>query len=94
MTQTLRGVCNQCGLCCKPHGLRCCNLIEIKTPGQPMATQCAIYNSRYDGMPILLFDKEGRVSGTGYCSKDSIHEVQGILQWGIGKGCSLEVVEE
>jgi len=77
-----------------PYGLRCQHLIVMGDPGQPMVTECAVYHSlRYDGMPILLFDRDGRLAGESKCWKGSPKEDEGIIELGIGKGCSLRIEE-
>lgn len=90
---TLVGACNQCALCCMIGKLRCGHLILRRRPGSPMASRCAIYATRYDGMPIVLYDEKGRLRGHGVCAKDSPEDTANIIARGIGKGCSLQLVE-
>jgi len=91
----LVGECNRCGLCCyDAAGAKCLNLEVISTPGQPNATRCRVYNKRYDGMPIVLQHQESGELIGGVCRLDSIDETLAIINSGIGKGCSLEVVAE
>jgi len=88
----LVGECNQCGLCCMIGDLRCINLIVTGKPGEPMATTCAVYGARYSGMPIIMVDSQGRIGMETICGKDDANEALTIIQRGINKGCSLEVI--
>ena len=90
----LAGECNQCGLCCIIGDLRCINLIMTGKPGEPMATKCAVYATRYSGMPILLLDAAGRIVAQAACGKDDVNDARAIIQRGLGKGCSLDLVVE
>lgn len=90
----LIGLCNQCGHCCMVGELRCENLILTGTPGEPMASACSIYTTRYPGMPILMFDKQGRIGAEMMCGVGMPAETDAILERGIGKGCSLTVVHD
>jgi len=56
------------------------------------ATMCAVYKTRYDGMPINLIEPHSRLGVTGRCGLNSREEDNAILERGIGRGCSLEVV--
>lgn len=92
----LTGTCNRCGLCCVIEGFRCLNLVGPK-PLNPVLqggpTTCAVYDKRYDKMPIILVNDEGlMVRGT--CGKDSPAETRAIIERGIGQGCSLELIKE
>lgn len=93
----LAGACSRCGLCCEIDGFRCLNLIGAP-PGPivpailPGPTACAAYDHRYDGMPIVLMDDKGRVV-SARCGKGSLSEDMAIVERGIGKGCSMEVVK-
>ena len=89
----LVGECNRCGLCCFAGEFRCQNLIVTGKPGEPMATACAVHRSRTPGMFILFFDSQGRVAADGVCGHNTPAEPLVIIERGIGKGCSLEVVE-
>lgn len=89
----LKGTCNRCGLCCHVFGFRCINLIVRNTPGEPEATRCAVYADRYENMPILLLDEQGRIRGKSFCHVGET-EIEGILEKGIGHGCSLEVIQD
>lgn len=93
MTVRLSGLCNRCGLCCFDGELRCQNLIVIGKPGEPLATACSRHGSRYNGMPITMFDPEGRSYDGYFCHNDDL-ETAVIIERGIGKGCSLEVVRD
>jgi hypothetical protein len=100
----LVGDCNQCGACCEAESdgvtLRCENL-EVRGPiGQPGAARCRAYQTRYDGMPVRLYDtRTGQFSEDDFICpknspKDSQAETETILSQGIGRGCSLTVAEE
>jgi len=90
----LTGTCNKCGLCCYDElGAKCLNLEVVKTPGQPQATRCRVYDKRYDGMPIILqHPTDGSIRG-GTCRLNSTAETLSIIETGFGKGCSLKVAE-
>lgn len=96
MTRPIRlvGECNQCGLCCFIGELRCINLIVTGEVGQLMATKCAVHGMRYPGMPIIMVDPQGRIGMETICGKDDADEAFVIIQRGIGKGCSLDLVVE
>ena len=85
----LTGECNFCGLCCVKDGFRCANLIITGEIGDPEATKCAVYDIRYDGMPIIMIDGNGNSKIGGKCWYRSDRETLEILDSGIGKGCSL-----
>lgn len=100
----LVGDCNQCGVCCEVESegvtLRCENL-EVRGPiGQPGASRCRAYQTRYDDMPIRLYDiRTGQLAEDDFvCAKNSPAnrhaETETILNHGIGRGCSLSVMEE
>ena len=93
MASKLIGNCNRCGLCCYVGPYRCINLIVMGKPGDPEATKCAVHGVRYDRMPILLLDTDGRIAGESVCGLDSEEETESIIEKGIGKGCSLELTE-
>lgn len=57
-----------------------------------MATRCGLYPIRYNGMPIVLRDESRRLVAEKFCGKDSPEETQAIIEKGIGKGCSMEVI--
>ena len=88
----LEGQCNKCGLCCAPiiDGDRwaCENLAQIATLGQPEATYCRVYASRYDGMPINLVHPDGRLE-PARCTKGTEEESRAIMNSGFARGCSL-----
>ena len=87
---SLKGRCNQCGLCCFVDGGKCTNLIVHGEPGQPMATECMIYNDRYPGRPIILMRPDGSYA-EGHCWHNAPNE-EAILTKLIEQGkCSLEV---
>lgn len=103
---TFRGECNRCGLCCtvehEGRTLVCQHLRAEKAPGwrgviggaqplgTPMASRCAVYELRTDGMPILMLDGRGEPRLQGICAKDTWLEDR--RQWErIGQGCSLAV---
>ncbi len=100
----LVGECNQCGVCCEVESdgatLRCENLEVLGPIGQPWASRCRAYQTRYDGMPIQLYDiRTGRFSEDEFvCAKNSPQnrhaETETILNHGIGRGCSLSVIEK
>src|SRR5262245_49248096 len=86
------GECNLCGLCCfnPATGTRCSQLEVTGKPGEPYATRCLVYDQRYDGMPILMVDRDGKpTSENRVCTKDSIEEDLSIIASGIGRGCTL-----
>lgn len=85
----LEGECNRCGLCCTFGRLRCEYLVVTAHLGNPGASRCAKYATRYDGMPIRAVNGHGKVKAHGLCRKDSPEETQVIVQW-IGNGCSLK----
>jgi hypothetical protein len=92
----LVGDCNQCGACCEIEScgmtLRCENLEVLGSIGQPRASRCRAYQTRYDGMPIQLYDiRSGRLMRNSVCAKNSRAETEAILSQGIGRGCSLSV---
>ncbi len=91
---TLAGTCNRCGQCCMVNGLRCQNLIITGRLGEPMATACAIHASRWNGMPITMFDAEGRAVLVASCHQNDDKEVTAIVDRGIGHGCSLILEED
>ena len=100
----LVGDCNQCGACCEVEcggvTLRCENLEVLGSIGQPQASRCRAYQTRYDGMPIRLYDiRTGQLAEDDFiCPKNSPAnrhaETETILNQGIGRGCSLSVAEE
>lgn len=92
----LVGDCNRCGVCCEVESfgmtLRCERLEVLGPIGQPGATRCRAYQTRYDGMPIQLYDiRTGRRVMDSLCAKNSQGETDAILSRGIGRGCSLSV---
>lgn len=92
----LVGDCNRCGVCCEVESwgrtLRCEHLEVLGSIGQPEASRCRAYQTRYDGMPIQLYDiRTGRPIRGSICAKDSRAETDAILSRGIGRGCSLAV---
>lgn len=96
----LRGLCNQCGVCClvtTPEGetLRCINLIVIGTLGEPLATHCGVYPVRTPDMPVYLMDQEGHLRGHTTCAADgSQDEFDNVVEKGIMTGkCSLVVAQ-
>jgi len=100
----LVGDCNQCGACCEVESdgaiLRCEHLEVLSSIGQSGATRCRAYRTRHDGMPIRLYDiRTGAFAEDEFvCPKNSPEnsqaETETILIQGIGRGCSLTVVEE
>ncbi len=94
----LVGDCNRCGVCCEVESfgrtLRCANLEVIGSLGQPGASRCRAYQTRYEGMPIQLYDiRTGRLIRNSICAKNSPGETDAILSRGIGRGCSLSVAK-
>lgn len=72
--------------------LRCEHLEVRGAIGQPWASRCRAYQTRYDGMPIQLNDiRTGRRVEISLCAKNSRAETDAILSQGIGRGCSLSV---
>ena len=92
----LTGECNQCGACCfSKYGALCENLEILTRPGLPNATRCRVYSERYDGMPIWMIAKDGRMLRGYQCAKNSADEVEVIIERGIKKGvCSLRCVDD
>lgn len=89
----LEGTCNRCGLCCMDGALRCINLEIEGTLGAPYATRCRVYTQRTLGMPILLVNAVGVIEAVASCTyMDNAIEDKEIMAKGIGKGCSLKVV--
>lgn len=89
----LIGECNLCGACCFTKSGAICENLEILTrQGLPYSTRCKVYAERYNGLPIRMIAKNGRVIGGYYCAKDSAAEVEAIIELGIKKGvCSLKL---
>ena len=87
----LIGECNLCGACCFSKSGAVCENLEILTrQGLPAATRCRVYAERYDGLPIRMIAKDGRILRGYYCAKNSAAEVKTIIEMGIKKGvCSL-----
>lgn len=92
----LAGECDQCGACCfTKSGAVCENLEIITRAGLPNASRCRVYAERYDGLPIRMIAKDGRILRGYYCAKNSLAEMSVIIEMGIKKGvCSLTLVEE
>ena len=92
----LTGECNLCGACCfTKYGAVCENLEVLTRQGLPNATRCRIYAQRYDGLPIRMIAKDGRILSGYYCAKNSPAEVSVIIEMGIKKGvCSLTRVDD
>ena len=95
----LVGDCNRCGVCCEVESygmtLRCENLEVHGSIGQPWVSRCRAYQTRYDGMPIQLYDiRTGRLIRNSICAHNSRAETEAILDRGIGRGCSLSVTKE
>lgn len=95
----LVGDCNRCGVCCEVESfgmtLRCEHLEVLGSIGQPGASRCRAYQTRYDGMSIQLYDiRTGRFIRNSICAKNSQGETEAILSRGIGRGCSLSVTKE
>ena len=91
----LTGDCNLCGACCfTKYGAVCENLEILTRQGLPNATRCRVYFERYNGMPIRMIAKDGRILSGYYCAKNSPAEVKTIIDLGIKKGvCSLRRVD-
>ena len=90
----LTGECNLCGACCFTKCGAVCENLEVLRQGLPNATRCRIYAQRYDGLPIRMIAKDGRILSGYYCAKNSPAEVQTIIEMGIKKGvCSLSLVD-
>ena len=89
----LIGDCNLCGACCfSKSGAVCENLEVLTQQGLPNGTRCRIYTQRYNGLPIRMITKDGRILTGYYCAKNSVDEVKTIIDLGIKKGvCSLEL---
>lgn len=87
----LTGLCNQCGLCCQIGEYQCMYLVVADglKIGDPAATFCAAYARRYDRMPIVMFNGDGTKFFPTVCATGSQAEEDGIVERGIGKGCSL-----
>ncbi len=91
----LTGECNLCGACCFSKSGAVCENLEILTrEGLPNATRCRVYTERYDGLPIRMITKDGKLLRGYYCAKDSPAEASVIIEMGIRKGvCSLTRVD-
>ena len=91
----LTGECNRCGACCfTKYGAVCENLEILTRKGLPNSTRCRVYAERYDGLPIRMIGKDGRILSGYYCAKNSQAEVKTIMEMGIKKGvCSLRRVD-
>jgi len=91
----LTGECNLCGACCfTKYGAVCENLDVLTRQGLPNATSCRVYAERYDGMPVRMIAKDGRMLSGYYCAKNSPAEAKTIIEMGINKGvCSLRRVD-
>ena len=91
----LTGECNRCGACCfTKYGAVCENLEILTRQGLPNATRCRVYAERYDGMPIRMIAKDGRILRGYHCAKTSPAETSVIIEMGIKKGvCSLKRVD-
>lgn len=80
----LAGECSRCGLCCRAEiegkDYACEHLVD---------NSCAVYEARFDGMPIKLIADDGQTISAA-CGKDSAAERAAIIRL-IGKGCSLRV---
>lgn len=63
---SLKGQCNQCGICCFLGAFKCEHLDVGGIPGMPMATRCTVYDERYTDMPILMVSPEGEIK-QGFC---------------------------
>ncbi len=95
MMIVLLGACCRCGACCDdPIYGRCENLIveEGKKIGEEGASRCGVYEKRYNGMPIRVISKTGAILNT-VCLKDSVEETKEIVTRGMGRGCSLRVLQ-
>jgi hypothetical protein len=92
----LAGTCNRCGRCCEERHegewYTCTSLELHGAMGAPDATTCRVYDARTDGMPITLLAPSG-ASRASSCWKDSLFETLGILNSGMGRGCSLTLEE-
>src|SRR5258705_10010152 len=91
----LTGECNQCGACCFTRAGAVCENLEILTQeGLPKATRCRVNSERYDGLPIRMIAKDGRILKGYCCAKNSPAEVSVIIEMGIKKEeCSLTLVD-
>jgi hypothetical protein len=89
----LEGTCNRCGLCCLDGDLRC-HYLEVSSlgVGVAMGTRCRVHASRFPGMPIIMIDVEGKVAKLAACAHGTPQDDIEIMAKGIGKGCSLRVV--
>jgi hypothetical protein len=93
------GSCNKCGSCCVVDidGEMCKCEHLIINPGkrisEPEATECGIYDTRYDGIPMRVVNSRGRVMFKTVCHKECVRESVEINARGIGKGCSLTIYQ-
>ena len=87
----LEGQCNHCGLCCMVTGLRG---EQLRCGNLSSDNKCKVYETRYNEMPILLIGPGGVLAGVSTCAKDTEEETQLIIHKGIGRGCSLEVIND
>ena len=94
----LDGACNLCGLCCldeyQGRPTRCEHLSVVGEPGEPNATICTVHDRRLPGMSIRMVDRvTGEPVADGLCQHTTPDEVTLIRERGIGKGCSLTLIE-
>jgi len=85
----LKGVCNQCGLCCYVGAYKCEHLEVLNIPGTPMATRCTVHDKRYTDMPILLVGPRGEIKH-GFCLHDSAAEEMELTKLIRQGRCSLQ----
>lgn len=95
----LEGDCNLCGLCCcddfAGRPTRCEHLLVVGETGQPQATICTVHAARQPGMTIRMLDRlTGEPLALGLCQHTTPDEVALIRERGIGKGCSMTLVEQ
>ena len=87
----LTGSCNQCGNCCVLGFYVCDNLVRAaKAVGEPYATRCGVYRSRYNDMPITLTNPLGKKI-SGFCKKDSQAEENEIKELVLQGRCSYRI---
>ena len=72
--------------------LRCHNLIIVGELSNPNASRCAVYKNRTPGMAIMMLTPEGTVGAIGVCAHGTPQDDVVIIEKGIGKGCSMEII--
>jgi len=85
------GECNQCGVCCFNGLAHCENLEIIGIPGEPGATRCKAYATRYHRMPIRQLFPDGSLKCMSECLVLDAALAEGV-DLHMPRECSLELV--